>query len=503
MDRMQRVFEKEGYNFPGTTYAEVVLAPGFKNAKLMLLEPMIEINKAHLVMLVEQSLVTKEAAAKINEAIRKLELEKIKQTNYDGEFEDLFFLIENQIIKSAGEIGGSLHLARSRNDMGVAIYRITLRNHILCTIQSALSLQQTLLEIAAEHLDTIMLGYTHTQQAQPMTFAHYLLAVYDVLGRDIKRLVAAFHTCNSSPLGAAALTTTGFPINRYRVAELLGFNGLVENSYDAIAGADYLSEAASAVKVGLVNLGRVAQDLLLWSTQEFSTIRVADPYVQISSIMPQKRNPVSLEHIRALSSSGVGSADTILQMIHNTPFGDINDTEDDLQPHLWKCLKTADEVYRLFQVVVATLQVNKHSLYERTKSSFATITELADSLTREINIPFRTSHAIVSKLVTICMEHQLVPSQVTNKHLDEAAEQVIGKPLNVSNEFVQQAMDPTEFVQKRALPGGPAPKEVKRMIDQRVSTLEVKTDEIKEVLKKLSGCSNTLQEITNNWGGQE
>ncbi|MBB2478806.1 argininosuccinate lyase [Bacillus sp. APMAM] len=499
MHRIEKIMKQEGCKFPGITYSEVVLEPAFENAKKQLLEPMLEVNRAHLIMLVEQNLLSQEEGATILDAISQIDIETIKNTSYAGEYEDLFFLIESEIIRHAGEIGGSLHLARSRNDLGVAIYRMTLRQHILQTIQSAQNFQQTLLDVAEEHLDTLMLGYTHTQQAQPMTFAHYLLAVYDIVNRDVKRLLNAYKTCNKSPLGAAALTTTGFPINRYRVAELLGFDGLVENSYDAIAGADYLCEAACTIKVALINLGRVAQDLLLWSTQEFSAISVADPYVQISSIMPQKRNPVSLEHIRALSSSGVGDAETVLQMIHNTPFGDINDTEDDLQPFIWKCHKTAKDVYALSTVVIGTLKVNKNTLYKRAKESFATITELADALTREVKIPFRSSHAIASKLVRICMNRKLLPSQISDKHLEEAAIHILGKPLHLSNQFVENAMNPVQFIQKRSQPGGPAPTEVKRMIKNRKNNIIAQVLETKTLFDKLSSCSESLHEITNKW----
>lgn len=503
MNRIQKILKQEGFKFPGTTYSEVVLEPAFENAKKQLLNPMLEINHAHLVMLVEQNLLTKEEGVTILHALCQLDIEIIKNSSYDGQFEDLFFLVESEIIRLAGEIGGSLHMARSRNDMGVAIYRMTIRQHLIQTIQSAQIFQQTLLEVAQEHLDTLMLGYTHTQQAQPMTFAHYLLAVYDVIDRDVTRLMNAFQTCNKSPLGAAALTTTGFPINRYRVADLLGFDGLIENSYDAIASADYLSEAASAVKLAFINLGRVAQDLLLWTTQEFAAIKIADPYVQISSIMPQKRNPVSLEHIRALSSSGVGAAETVLQMIHNTPFGDINDTEDDLQPFLWKAQQTASDVYRLSTAVIGTLEVNKNTLFERTKESFATITDLADALTREVNISFRTSHAIASKLVHICLEQRLQPSQITSKLLDEAAVHILGKPLQLSNQFVENAMNPVLFIQKRSQPGGPSPKEVKRMIEVRNNKLNTNLSEINNIVSNLLSCSNTLHEITNKWNKTE
>ncbi len=319
MKLKEAILSREGDSFPGATYAEVVLVPAYDNAKTVLLHPMLAIHKAHLIMMVEQSLLKRHEAQLIMKAIQTLDIPKLQETTYDGRFEDLFFLVESKIMQTAGEIGGSLHLARSRNDMGVAMYRMTLRQKLLDTIQSACAFLQALVDTASQHVDTIMLGYTHTQQAQPMTFAHYLTAVFDSVARDIKRLQAAYSTCNHSPLGAAALTTSGFPINRERVAQLLGFNDLVENSYDAIGGADYLGETAAALQVLFIGIGRFVQDLLLWSTQEFGAIRVADPYVQISSIMPQKRNPVSLEHIRSLSSSGVGRCTTVIQMLHNTP----------------------------------------------------------------------------------------------------------------------------------------------------------------------------------------
>ncbi|GAA3321449.1 hypothetical protein GCM10020331_037340 [Ectobacillus funiculus] len=181
-------------------------------------------------------------------------------------------------------------------------------------------MKEELLQFASKHVDTLMIGYTHTQQAQPTTLAHYILAVIDSLNRDVRRLMLAYEHCNQSPMGAAALTTSGFNINRERMAELLGFDGLIENSYDAIAGADYIAEVMTATQITAITLGRFIQDLLLWSTQEYGVLRVSDAYVQTSSIMPQKRNPVSLEHLRSLLSSCVGNTQTVLTMIHNTPF---------------------------------------------------------------------------------------------------------------------------------------------------------------------------------------
>ncbi|CAM3698746.1 argininosuccinate lyase [Alicyclobacillus pomorum] len=499
MKLKEGILNREGHSFPGATYAEVVLAPAYDNAKTVLLPPMLAIHKAHLVMLVEQSLLKRHEAERIMSGIQALDILKLQETAYDGRYEDLFFLVESQIMQTAGEIGGSLHIARSRNDMGVAMYRMALRQQLLDTIQSASAFLQTLVDTANQHVDTIMLGYTHTQQAQPMTFAHYLTAVFDAVARDVKRLQAAYDTCNRSPLGAAALTTSGFPVNRERVAQLLGFNGLVENAYDAIGGADYLGEAAAALQVLFIGMGRFVQDLLLWSTQEFGSIRVADPYVQVSSIMPQKRNPVSLEHIRSLSSSGVGRCMTVLQMLHNTPFGDIVDTEDDLQPHLWHGFRLSDQILRLCAVVVGTVDVNKELLLNRTKHSFATITELADTLVREANIPFRSSHAIASHVVKMAVERQLDASQVTSSLIDEAASQVIGHPLQLSPDIVQRAMDPVHFVEVRNVPGGPAPTEMHRALAARQRQLNHIAFSVRAEVERLKDASTYLDAVANEW----
>ncbi|WP_066255882.1 argininosuccinate lyase [Neobacillus drentensis] len=503
MSIKESIFEKEGRKFPGATYSEVVLAPAYEHAKHTLLEPMLAVHKAHLIMLVKQGLLQVSGASQILAGICALDKETLLQTHYDGQYEDLFFFVESQIMKVAGEIGGSLHLARSRNDMGVAMYRMVLRDKILLAIEALLSFQETLLKVIDIYKETIVLGHTHTQQAQPMTFSHYLLGMYDVVDRDLKRLMAAYDTCNASPLGAAALTTTGFPINRNTVAELLGFPKIIKSAYDSIGGADYLGEIATAIQLTFINLGRFSQDLLLWSSQEFSAIRVADPYVQTSSIMPQKRNPVSLEHIRALSSSGIGNAQTVLQMLHNTPYGDINDTEDDLQPYLWKGLHLVNQVFRLTKVVVGTLEVNEALLKRRAQESFATITELADTLFREANISFRTSHTIASQVVKIALARGLNATHVTSVLVDEAAIAVVGIPLNLSEEIIRTAMDPEHFVKIRSLPGGPAPEEMKRAIVEREASLHAHVSLHQTEVNRITLCMEKLDELTRQWGKKD
>ena len=502
MSYQQKIFSAEGTCFPGRTYEETVLAPAHEEAKNHLFRPMMAANKAQLIMLVEQGLVKQIDADRIMKALLNVTEESIHQSTYTGEFEDLFFQVEHLLLKEAGDIAGNLHLARSRNDMGVAMYRMAIREKLLIAIQSLLILQEHIIETANAHKNTVMLAYTHTQQAQPTTMAHYLMAMHDSLGRDYRRLLAAYANVNRSPLGAAAITTSGFPVNRHRIAELLAFDGLVENSYDAIAGGDYLGETALALKMSFLSLGRYMNDFLQWSTQEFGAITVADPYVQISSIMPQKRNPVSFEHIRSLASSVVGLTGTVVTMLHNTPFGDIVDTEDDMQPHLWKALNMADQLYRLAAVVIGTMTVNKDVLLNRAKESYATVTELADTLVRECNISFRQAHSVAYRVVKIAVEKKIRVNQIDAALVVEAAEAAIQKSLNVTDAMIAQALDPTNFVRVRSLPGGPAPSEVERMIQERQGILSDYVQWVADTRAHLMKSMEWLDETANKWSKQ-
>ncbi|MBO8165542.1 MAG: argininosuccinate lyase [Brevibacillus sp.] len=499
MNYRDQVFHQEGTSFPGKTYTEAVLEPAFNEAKTHLLEPMMAVNKAHLIMLREQEIISEEEAKTIARALRRLDLEELRCSTYTGQYEDLFFQVESRLLELAGDVAGNLHLARSRNDMGVTIYRLVLREKLLNTLKSALYLQEHLLQFAAEHVETVMIGYTHTQQAQPTTLAHYMMAVVDSLGRDIERLMHAYRTVNLSSMGAAAFTTSGFPISRERMRQLLAFDDLVENSYDAIGGADYLGETAAAVQLAAITLGRCVQDMLQWCTQEFAVLKVANPYVQISSIMPQKRNPVSFEHMRSLLSSAAGNAYTVLMMMHNTPFGDIVDTEDDMQPYAWRSLAVLEQMYRLMACVVATMDVNKELLMNRAKASYATVTELADTLVRTDGLSFRTAHHIVSRVVRVAVDQGLAADQISLELVNQAAEAMIGRPLKLTAEQLRLALDPVHFVALRSLPGGPSPAEMKRMIAARSEQLAERKEWRRTAQETCERAFAALDQVIEGW----
>ncbi|SDN11790.1 argininosuccinate lyase [Fictibacillus solisalsi] len=491
MEFKEAFIKEEGRTFPGKTYAEHLLKHVFNDQRDYLFTEMFAIHRAHVVMLAEQNIVNQEEAAEILAGVEKVRGIDCSQLNYDPLFEDLFFMMESRLADEIGpDLAGKVHIARSRNDMGVAMYRLVLRRHILTLIDHALGLGEALLEQAKEHTETVMTAYTHTQPAQPTTLGHYLLAIYDILDRDISRLWSAYHTVNASPMGAAALSTTSFPISRDRVRELLGFRSIVENSYDAIAGGDYLLETAAAVMILMTDTGRWIQDFLQQATREFGVIRVADAYVQISSIMPQKRNPVSIEHSRSLASSAAAEAMTAIHMIHNTPFGDIVDTEDDLQPHLYRSYEKASRVLKLMKAVITTMEVDEEKMKERAGQSFITITELSDVLARDKEVPFRKAHKLASEVSKHCA--------AAGKELYEVSAETVNewiKPffdVTLTSEEWTAITNPLEFVQRRKIRGGTNPKEVSRMISERKKTHEKLVQRVADEHSYLNQCSQLL-----------
>ena len=349
--------------FPAASYTENVLTDCFEDAKQYFLHALIEVDYAHAVMLGEQKIITDEELKMLLKALRKLDLDKIRATKYDGTYEDLFFYLQQEIAANCdAEVAGKLHTARSRNDIDVTIYRLHLRIITLKLLHETMNLRRTMLDLAAQHHETLIPAYTHTQPAQPSTLAHFLLAIAENLGRDVKRLQRAFENMNFCPLGACAITTTGFPISRTRTAELLGFTAPTVNSYASIASIDYFTELLGATNVLLVNIGKFAQEFLLMAMQEFDVIVLSDGYVQTSSIMPQKRNPVALEHVRAIASKGLGQSLGVMTAVHNTPFGDINDSEDDIQPLIYNALRDANRAVSLLGSTLKSATFKKETL---------------------------------------------------------------------------------------------------------------------------------------------
>src|SRR5687768_7280325 len=399
-------------------YVSHVLNDNFEDAKTLFLAPLLAIHHAHLVMLADCGIIPPSDAHTLREALDSISVSDIRRTPYDGTCEDLFFFVDRLLIAACGEqTSGRLHTARSRNDIDMTMYRMRQREYILALLEATLELRGALLELASRHRETLFAAHTHTQPAQPTTIAHYLLGAIEQLERDVRRLQAAYASTNQSPLGACAITGTGFPIDRQLTSDLLAFDGPTGNTYGSIATVDYLLESVSAAGVLLAGLGRVVQDFLLWCTVEFGYLRLADGFVQSSSIMPQKRNPVALEHARAIASKALGQATAITQTVHNTPFGDIVDTEDDLQPLVLSMFRDASRAVRLVAAALESATFDEARLLARARDGWTTMTELADTLVRDHGVAFRTSHAIVAKLIAYRRER---PHEALGEALERA-----------------------------------------------------------------------------------
>ncbi len=449
-------------------YVRIVLNENFEDAKELLLTPLMAIHHAHLVMLAERGIVAPDDARVLRGALAGISLESVREVTYDGTYEDLFFFIERLIRDTAGEdVAGRLHTARSRNDIDMTMYRMRQRECVAAVAMGVIELRAALLDLAARHRETVYGAHTHTQPAQPTTMAHYLMAVVEQLERDTTRLGAAYDSTNHNPLGACAITGTGFPIDRHRTSELLGFSGPTGNTYGSIATVDYLLESASAVGVMLVGLGRVVQDFLLWCTMEFGYLRLGEGFVQSSSIMPQKRNPVALEHARAIGSKGLGQAQAIMTAVHNTPFGDIVDTEDDLQPLVAAMFRDATRAVTLVAAAMRGADFDVARLASRAGEGGTTLTELADTLVRDHGLAFRTAHGIAALLLKARTED---PDASLSEALSRASAALLGSPIAYTEEQLRTIMSPRHFVEVRTTWGGPAPAETGRAIaeSQRV-----------------------------------
>lgn len=440
--------------FPHPEYQRFVLEPAFGEAQRLLFPHMMAANEAHTLMLAETGIIPREQAAALLAANREVERAGADAFTYAPAVEDLFFAVEQRLIERAGpEAGGNLQIARSRNDLDAVMARQMMRDRLIDVQDQLLAVREVLLELIGKHHDTLMPGVTHTQPAQPTTLAHHLLGVLGPFERDSARLASAWERVNCCPLGVAAFTTTSFPIDRELTARLLGFEGLIENGYDAIGASDYMIEVTGAMANMAVSVSRFVHDLLIWSRAEADVLRIGDAFVQVSSIMPQKRNPVVFEHIRARTGYVIGDAAAVAAIAHSSAFGDTVDIEDPVYTPLARCCDSAAAVLGLLAAVLPTVEFNAELLAARAGQGHVTTTALADVLVKELGMPFRTAHHVVSRLVK---ESVRSGEPITSARVTAVATEETGRVIEVDEELVARALDPWEMVNARSIDGGPA-----------------------------------------------
>jgi len=455
-----------------------------RDADKWIFEADLLVDQAHVMMLKEQGLISTEEASQILSALKGVEESEL------GSGEDVHEAIETELISRVGVVGGKMHMGRSRNDEVATCIRLVLRDEVLSLMEELNSLTETLVNLAEEHKDTMVPGFTHLQHAQPTTLGHHLLAHADAFFRDYERFRDAYARINKSPLGAAAFASTGFYIDRSLTAKLLGFEGLVENSMDAVSSRDFVLEALSDLSILMVNLSRFAEEIILWSTSEFGYIEIDDLYASTSSIMPQKKNPDTAELIRGKTGSVVGDLISALTICKALPMSYNRDLQE-VTPHLWRSVSLVRGAVRILDGCFSTARFNTDRLAASAGAGFSTATELADSLVRSLGIPFRTAHQIVGALAA----QGGSPSLDDLDNVAITIAEIRPSQMGFDEGMLERALDPEKNVALRTRPGGPAPSEVARMVVARQDELRYRQRQIMDMRQKVELALAALREL--------
>jgi argininosuccinate lyase len=448
----------------------------------------ILVDIAHVLMLEKQRIIDRDTAKQLLTALLELFDEGIPDEVFDDRFEDVHAGIESLLIETVGmEAGGRMHMGRSRNDEVATCIRIKLRDDVLKQMAALLKVRDVLVALAARHIDTVMPGFTHMQHAQPTTLAHYFLAYDQAFSRDFDRLRDAYVRINLSPLGAAAFASTGYPVNRELTAELLGFDGLVVNSMDAVATRDFALETLADLSILMANISRLSEDLIIWSTWFVRFVTIDDAFCSTSSIMPQKKNPDIAEIMRAKTGSVFGAYTGALLTVKGLPMSYNRDLQE-LTPNIWRGMRAAKESLRMLSDMLSSATFDTSRMREEAGKNFSTATELADTLVRSYGLSFRTAHNIVGRAVQ--------KGYLNLETLDTAAEE-LGMEISFAEKGLTQdrinaVLDVDYSIALRKAAGGPAPLAVRISIEERKKQLDADSALLDTRLAKIAKAKEDL-----------
>jgi len=379
----------------------------------------------------------------LNEILDDIENGKVE---FMIDAEDIHMNIETILTNRIGDAGKRLHTGRSRNDQVALDIRMYIKDEILNIKSMLISLEEALLKLAQDHLDTIMPGYTHLQKAQPITLAHHTMAYFEMFKRDIMRLMDAFDRCNVMPLGSGALAGTTYPLDRKYVAEKLGFKEVTLNSLDGVSDRDFVIELASCLAIIIMHLSRYCEELILWNTNEFQFVEMDDGCSTGSSIMPQKKNPDVAELIRGKSGRVYGDLVSILTTMKGIPLAYNKDMQEDKEC-IFDAIDTIKICIPVFEKMIATMKVNKDAMLTGAGGGFTNATDAADYLVKK-GMPFRQAHEVIGKMVIYAIKN--------NKSLSEFSLEEFKSCSDIIEDDIYEAIDLGTCVNCRNIIGGPA-----------------------------------------------
>ncbi len=412
---------------------------------------------AHAQMLGEQGIIEKHESEKIIEGLKGILADLDSGAlHFDPNAEDIHMFVEQVLTERLGDTGKRLHTARSRNDQVALDIKFYLKDECDEISKLTYELIETLIATAQEHYDTVMPGYTHLQRAQPVTFAHHIMAYAQMLTRDLGRLADTKNRMDRMPLGSCALAGTTYPLNRKRTAELLGFEDITYNSLDGVSDRDYCIELASAVSILMMHLSRFSEEIVMWCSWEFKFIELDDAYSTGSSIMPQKKNPDITELIRGKTGRVYGDLMTLLSMMKNLPLAYNKDMQEDKEA-IFDAIDTVKLCLSTFIPMFRTMTVLKDNMRKAAAKGFINATDCADYLVKK-GMPFRDAYKITGTLVARCIE--------LDTTLEDLDIKEYRKLTDVFDEDVYKAINLETCVMQRNVDGGPAPEAVARQIEQ-------------------------------------
>ncbi|WP_117208140.1 argininosuccinate lyase [Allorhizocola rhizosphaerae] len=451
-----------------TIYQQHHLRPVFDHHAAYLYGPMVHASKAHVVMLAEQALIPAESAAQMLRGLLALEGDRPEEFVYDGSVEDVYYTLERRLAEAAGITTAQLNvqLARSRNDLDAGVFRMVLRAQLLAVFDELVSAGTTLLDRADRHADVVVIGYTHRRPAQPTSMGHVLAGYAEALTGQAMAYAAMLEEMNRSPLGSCAFAGTDLDIASGRLAELLGFDEVIVNSYEAVAGADHLARNGALNAQALATGARVARTLMDWLSWEW--VVTPEEFTQGSSIMPQKRNPVVLEHLVSMAGAAAADAASVLNNVGAAWWEDSNNATTDVQMRLWESNDRARRFFALLSGLFVRLEPLRPPTGEAIVASGATTTAAADALARH-GVPFRGAHSVVGRLI-----RGGAPSTWTEEGVRSAAEAVgvAGELTDAAvRDLIAAAVRP-ELVLRRRQADGPGEDAVRAQVKRLRSALE-------------------------------
>ncbi len=412
-------------------------------------------SKAHAMALWKAGILTEREYKRITRALSIIEREIEKgRFTFTPDMEDIHMAIERRLIEKIGPLGGKLHTGRSRNDQIALDMRLYLKDEIRDILSLLHELKRAIVKVAKENMDCIMPGYTHMQRAQPVLLSHHMLAYYEMLKRDRARFEACLRRVDSMPLGSGALAGSPYNLDRYLVAEILGFSTVTENSLDGVSDRDFIVEFISCASILMMHLSRLCEELIIWSSQEFSFIELSDAFSTGSSIMPQKKNPDIPELVRGKTARVYGNLITLLTLMKALPLAYNKDMQED-KPPLFDTVDTVKDVLRVLTPMLMDMRINREAMADAVKKGFLTATDVADYLVRK-GMPFRDAHRKVGAIVAHCIRKNITLEDLTLRDWRRFS--------TLFEEDILRAVSPEHSISTKTIYGGTALRRVKERI---------------------------------------